>query len=68
MKIELSLTEEITIIGSLQMQLAQLKSRKNKTDFVKKEIEKTENTLRRLRSESKRQAEELIGADLDGNN
>lgn len=67
MKIELNVIEEMTIIGSLQMRLAQLKSRKNKTDFVKKEIEKTENTLRRLRSESKRQAEELIGDDFDGN-
>lgn len=66
MRIDLSLTEEMTILSALQTRLAQLKSRKYKTDFVKNEIKKTESTLRKLRSESKRQAEELIGADANG--
>jgi hypothetical protein len=67
MKIELSLTEEMTVIGSLQMRLAQLKSMNNEDDFIKNEIRKTENTLRRIREESKRQVEEMIGDDPDGN-
>jgi len=56
LKIDISVSEEMTIKSSLQMRLAKLKSRKHKDDYVKKEINKIEMLLQKLDKEDEKEA------------
>lgn len=60
MKINISLSEEMTIKSSLQMRLANLKSRKHKDDYVKKEINKIEMLLQKLDKEDEKEAKRIM--------
>ncbi|TDO92303.1 hypothetical protein DFR79_106116 [Halanaerobium saccharolyticum] len=60
MKIDISVSEEMTIKSSLQMRLAKLKSRKHKDDYVKKEIKKIELLLQKLDREDEKEAKRIM--------
>ena len=61
MKIDISTPEEMTIKSSLQMRLANLKSRKNKDEYVKREIKKIELLLQKLDREDEKEAKRVMG-------
>lgn len=60
MKIDISTPEEMTIKGALQMRLANLKSRKYKDDYVKREINKIEMLLEKLNREDEKEAKRIL--------
>lgn len=60
MKIDISISEEITIKSALQMRLANLKSRKYKDEYVKKEIKKIESLLEKLNKEDEKEAKRIM--------
>ena len=60
LKIDISVSEEMTIKSSLQMRLAKLKSRKHKDDYVKKEIKKIELLLQKLDREDEKEAKRIM--------
>lgn len=60
MKIDISVSEEITIKSSLQMRLANLKSRKIKGEYVKKEIKNIELLLDKLNKEDEKEAKRIM--------
>jgi hypothetical protein len=60
MKIDISLSEEMTIKSALQMELANLKSRKYKDEYVKKEIKKIELLLQKLDKEDEKEAKRIM--------
>jgi len=60
LKIDISTPEEMTIKGALQMRLANLKSRKHKDDYVKKEINKIELLLQKLDREDEKEAKRIM--------
>lgn len=60
MKIDISLSEEMTIKSALQMRLANLKSRKYKDEYVKKEIKKIELLLEKLNKEDEKEAKKIM--------
>jgi|GEM_PF-2347263 hypothetical protein len=60
MKIDISLSEEMTIKSALQMRLANLKSIKYKDEYVKKEIKKIELLLEKLNKEDEKEAKRIM--------
>ena len=60
MKIDISLSEEMTIKSALQMRLANLKLRKYKDEYVKKEIKKIELLLEKLNKEDEKEAKRIM--------
>ena len=60
MKIDINTPEEMTIKSSLQMRLANLKSRKHKDGYVKREIKKIELLLQKLDKEDEKEAKRIM--------
>lgn len=60
MKIDINTPEEMTIKGALQLRMANLKSRKYKDDYVKREIKKIELLLQKLDKEDEKEAKRIM--------
>jgi hypothetical protein len=59
-KIDINTPEEMTIKGALQLRMANLKSRKYKDDYVKREIKKIELLLQKLDKEDEKEAKRIM--------